>query len=519
MSDPYALCSCGSGKKFRFCCQGIASTLEKAFSQARAGQLDSALRTMDQAVSAEPKNLELRLHKAKLLDALKRRPEAETVLDEAISIDGAFAAAHFQRALWRRQEGEIQGAAILARKAVDLYPLDAKEQIAQVFAFLSQVETQLGRPIAARNALRMATRFDPNNSRYLDGFEALYGEKSGSPSFIRREYSLLSPPPGSKRRAAWDKLAKEHRSGRLSDLAKMFNTLAEQDPQDPAAAFNAALTSAWLGDNTNALKHLDRFSGLETDSTRKETALILSEALRAGHGSEPGDHALHEFYFVARNPALLDKVFAKLNEEKRLLVHQADENEQGQTMIEAYLLAKAGSPIIIPGEEQNQDRFARVVAHMTLNMPLGRVTGADKEIVENIRNEFAAALGWNEKDSPVRVTGSLGEAAHEPLIVPMDQTVTEEEMKARQAEEVAKHFGETWINKPLKSHDGKTPTEAAKTADGKIRVAALVRFLEEVSFIPKRVGYSFDILRKALDLPVSPAPAPVAATATAPAQA
>ena len=67
MSDPYALCSCGSGKKFRFCCQGIASTLEKAFSQARAGQLDSALRTMDQAVSAEPKNLELRLHKAKLL--------------------------------------------------------------------------------------------------------------------------------------------------------------------------------------------------------------------------------------------------------------------------------------------------------------------------------------------------------------------------------------------------------------------------------------------------------------------
>jgi hypothetical protein len=99
----------------------------------------------------------------------------------------------------------------------------------------------------------------------------------------------------------------------------------------------------------------------------------------------------------------------------------------------------------------------------------------------------------------------------------MDQTVTEEEMKARQAEEVARHFGETWINKPLKSLDGKTPTEAAKTADGKIRVAALVRFLEEVSFIPKRVGYSFDILRKALDLPVSPAP--VAGTATAPAQA
>jgi len=135
MSDPYALCSCGSGKKFRFCCQGIASTLEKAFSQARAGQLDSALRTMDQAIGSEPKNLELRLHKAKLLDALKRRPEAEKALDDAIAIDANFAPAHFQRALWRRQEGEIPGAAILARKAVDMYSLDAKEQIAQVYAF------------------------------------------------------------------------------------------------------------------------------------------------------------------------------------------------------------------------------------------------------------------------------------------------------------------------------------------------------------------------------------------------
>lgn len=500
MSDPYALCSCGSGKKFRFCCQGIASTLEKAFSQARAGQLDSALRTMDQAIGSEPKNLELRLHKAKLLDALKRRPEAEKALDDAIAIDANFAPAHFQRALWRRQEGEIPGAAILARKAVDMYSLDAKEQIAQVYAFLSQVESQLGRPIAARNALRMATRMDPNNSRYQDGFEALYGEKSGSPSFIRREYSLLSPPPGSKRRAAWDKLAKEHRSGRLSDLAKMFNTLADQDPQDPAAAFNAALTSAWLGDNTKALQHLNRYSTLEPDSGRKETALILAEALRAGHGSEPGDHALHEFYFVARNPALLDKLFAKLNSEKRLLVHQADESEQGQTMVEAYLLGKTGSQILVPGEENKTPRFAPVVAHMTLNMPLGRLTGPDREVMEGIRAEFAEALGWADKENSVRATGSLGEAAHEPLVVPLEQDVTEEEMKSRQLEEVVRHFEETWLNKPLKSLEGKTPAEAAQTEEGKARVAALIRFHEEVSFIPKRVGYQFENLRKRLGL-------------------
>ena len=58
-------------------------------------------------------------------------------------------------------EGEFPGAAILARKAADGYALEAKEHLADVHAFLFEIEMQLNRPLAARAALRMAMRLAP----------------------------------------------------------------------------------------------------------------------------------------------------------------------------------------------------------------------------------------------------------------------------------------------------------------------------------------------------------------------
>jgi len=505
MSDIYALCTCGSGKKFRFCCQSISTTLEKAYSQARAGQLDSAVRTFDSAIAAQPDRLEIYLHKARLLDALKRRPEAEKALDLALATNANYASAHFLRAQWRMQEGEVPGAAILGRMAVDAYPADSKEQIALVYSFLADVESQMGHPIAARNALRMATRLDPANANYSSGFEELFGAKSDMPMFIRREYTLLSPPSGSKRRASWDKLAKEHRSGRLSDLARMFTTLATQDSQDPAAVHNAGLINAWLGDNTQALEYLGKYIQLETDPVRKENALVLSEVLSTGHGSEPGDHAQHEFVFLARNPAALDKLLNKFNGEKRFSPYHVDETEQGQTIIEAYFLQMkdAAHGIITPGETAPEEKFARVIAHFNLAMPRVHVSGTDKSIIQGLRDEFAQGLGWTDKEAPVRSTGRLGHLAREPLMVSTQQGVPHEELMARQLAECTKEYELSWPHKKLKSLHGSTPQEAVATPEGKQRVSALIRFHEEASLVGQRIGYSFNRVRRLLGLPTT----------------
>ena len=50
--DPYASCPCGSGKKFKWCCQPIYANINRAFEQEAQGQHDVALRIMNE-VTAE----------------------------------------------------------------------------------------------------------------------------------------------------------------------------------------------------------------------------------------------------------------------------------------------------------------------------------------------------------------------------------------------------------------------------------------------------------------------------------
>src|SRR5262245_21355314 len=78
--DAYAPCPCGSGKKFKWCCQPIRVQIDKAFQQDAEGQHEAALRLMDEVVDQNPANPEGWGRKAQLLYQNNRVDEAETTL-------------------------------------------------------------------------------------------------------------------------------------------------------------------------------------------------------------------------------------------------------------------------------------------------------------------------------------------------------------------------------------------------------------------------------------------------------
>ena len=67
--DQYAACPCGSGKKFKWCCQAIYPGIERAWEQDRNGQHEMAIRTIDQVVAEHADNPEAWGQKAHLLVA------------------------------------------------------------------------------------------------------------------------------------------------------------------------------------------------------------------------------------------------------------------------------------------------------------------------------------------------------------------------------------------------------------------------------------------------------------------
>ncbi len=82
--NPYDQCPCGSGKKFKWCCQDIYTDIDAAFEQAAAGQHEAAIRKLDDVVAAHPGNPEAHGRRAQLLASLGRIDDPEAALERAI---------------------------------------------------------------------------------------------------------------------------------------------------------------------------------------------------------------------------------------------------------------------------------------------------------------------------------------------------------------------------------------------------------------------------------------------------
>src|SRR5438105_3729773 len=286
--DPYDPCPCGSGKKFKWCCQPIYVAINKAFQQDADGQHDAALRLMDEVTSQHADNPEAWGRKAQLLYENERVDDAEKALDKAFELNPTYPFGHYLRGSFRRAEGELPGALLLFRKAAELYDPEARATLGQLHALIADCELKLNHPVAARAALQRAVRFDPATENYRQGLEQIFGPEGRLPLAARREYAFQGLPAAApaERRTAWQQALGAAGSGKLTDAAKAFAALVAQDERDAASWFNLGLTRAWLGDNAAALEALDRYVGLEPDEARAAEAWALAEVLRCGYGLE-----------------------------------------------------------------------------------------------------------------------------------------------------------------------------------------------------------------------------------------
>src|SRR5436190_4429797 len=286
--DSYASCPCGSGKKFKWCCQPIHVQIDRAFHQDAEGQHDAALRLMDEVVAQNESNPEAWGRKAQLLYQNNRPEDAETALEKAFAISPDYAFGYLLRGTFRYNEGELPGALLLFRKAAERYDPEARDLLAQVYSMIGDAELKLNRPVAARAALQIAAHCQPSDQNLRDGIEQVFGTQSRLPASARQTYTFRSPAPTAPpaRRTAWDRALTGAGSGKLADAAKAFGQLTSEDENDAAAWYNLGVARAWLGDNHGALEALGRYVTLEPDEKQAAAAWALAEVLRCAQGME-----------------------------------------------------------------------------------------------------------------------------------------------------------------------------------------------------------------------------------------
>jgi tetratricopeptide (TPR) repeat protein len=500
--DAYASCPCGSGKKFKWCCQPIHVQIDRAFQQDGEGQHEVALRLMDEVIAEHPANPEAWGRKAQLLYQNGQVEQAEEAIQKAFEIGPQYPFGHLLRGMFRYQEGEIPGALLLFRKAADYYDPQAHDLVAQAYGMVAECEMRLNRPVAARAALLIVLRNQPSDAEARAQFDALFGDKGRLPTAARKEYTFLPPAPSvaGDRRAVWDRALAGSDTGRLADAARAFEELARTDANDVAAAYNLGLARAWLGDNAVAIEALDRYVTLEADETRAGDAWTLAEVLCAGYGmTEQSDYREYSVVYQIREARPIEAALRDWGAARRLVPIQTG-REEG--VVRALVLE--GAALVSAGASEG----GPLAGHLLIAEGIVRLWGSVQDRFDRMRGEFGqkTGLGLSEGHTMVSMP-QWGDVVAEALFFPAG--VSDQAEAERRIEAFAQQFFEgTWLQRPLKSLNGIAPIDAAGHAVLRRKLRGVIQFLQDCAAGGLLHGYDFDRVRRKLGLTAGSVPAP-----------
>jgi tetratricopeptide (TPR) repeat protein len=514
--NPYDACPCGSGKKFKWCCVGYFDQLQLALQQQQQGQHDAALRTMELLTKSQPQSPPVWCHYANVLYMEGRTVEAEKALQEAFRLQPDCPMAYFTRAMFRQSEGEVLGALMLFRKALEAYPPEATGPIADTCEMIARTELMFNRPVACRAVFERAVNAQPNDQELRMQFDAMFGEESRLPAPARKAYAF---------RPATRALPAEVNVAKFTEAKIAYERLVQQAPDDPAAHFNLGLVKAWLGEQPQAVESLNRSLELEVDDYRAEETAALIEVLKCGQGMETdAEYVEYRAFLQIRDPGSISGLLQSLAQSGRLIAPQMSEDG-------AFFSALLVEPIQSLLETGTQ--LAKVVANINISGGTIRVWYPVEETLKRVVAELRERLQLSVGE-PTFQLGPIqfGDVALEALAYPVRTAdITEAENKLR--DYATNYFENKWLHAPLRSLGGISPMDAVGSKLLRKRVLGILKFLEGclLGTAPRKKRgettepiaiYDFNRLRHKLGIEMvsvaAPVPvaAPVAPVATIP---
>ena len=486
--DLYAPCPCGSGKKFKWCCVDVWGQIEKVYETFSNGQAETALIQMREIQKAHPENPEVYGRTAELMMLGGDLAGAEKELEKAFKVNPNYPFGYYLQAALRIEEGEWEGALILLRKAAQNYPADSKEDITRVYNLIFRCEMNRNRPIAARAALKIAVRYAAPESGAKELLEQFSGPESRMPKVAKDDLELL--PCGVKVESA------EGEEARLGDLPELFRKCIRENPGDINAKYNLGVALAWLGNNKESIATLDEFIRESNDPNFFRRAATLVEVLKFSAGMETeSDYINYHLGVPLSNPETVGGWLNELQQTRRILPLYQDKQTGSITF---FMLEESASGLITTGSTAKE--FSKVIGYLALYPATLVAWSYDAKKIENLKLELLTKLQvpLNQVITSTNISDFAG-ILLPSAVIPLG---TKDKDKARKIahDQMVAYFDNTWLNQPRKSLGGKTPSDAASDAFFNKKLQGLLDLYEEVVATQDASLFSFDDLRKKLNL-------------------
>lgn len=389
-------------------------------------------------------------------------------------------------------------------------PLDPAADPALALVHEGWAHLKRQRPLAAWACWQRALRHEPGHEAATRALDVL-ANAPDLPAAARVEYRFLTPTSDPQRRR-WDD---ELRSRDLADLAvaaAAFGRLAGPvagAEGDGRARFNQGLCLAWAGANRAAIEALAAAveALAEPEPGVAADAWLLAEVLRQGAGAEELADDLGHAATVAYDADRLapgDPLEAAAN--ARAVPVPTDPATGRPTRPDVSLFEWLDRPAAAPGDEPRLVLATAIRSAQSL-----RLSGPDPALLERAVAEVLGRLGpaagaIRREATPLPL--AFLDAAVWAIRLPagLDPAAADAANRAH----VERHYESTWINRPRRGLDGRTPVEAGQLAArgdaaARARLVAVIRLREQLGARPSTLrlyqGYPFDRLRRRVGLP------------------
>jgi tetratricopeptide (TPR) repeat protein len=226
--EPYSPCPCGSGQKFKWCCQKVESYAERAQRMVENGQYEAALKPLGEGLAKYADNPWLLTRKALIEIQLKQLDAAKASLRVMLKKDpGHLGGTILMTRLVLDSEGPPQAAAQFQQGLSAMAP-GSRRSLAPMALYLGLSLSRSGFPIAGFKHLEMVPRWgvtlDESNARAIASLRA----NAGLSAWEKNLYRLWPAPEGvtDAFRESFDRAIGWAEEGLWASAASAFELLA-----------------------------------------------------------------------------------------------------------------------------------------------------------------------------------------------------------------------------------------------------------------------------------------------------
>jgi tetratricopeptide (TPR) repeat protein len=480
-ADPYMPCPCGSGQKYKWCCQKVESYAERAQRMAENGQFEASLKPLEEGLARFPDNAWLLSRKAIVEAHLKRFDAARATLEHLLEKNPGHVGGTILQTRLLLDTGHPGEAIAQFQQGLSAAPAERKQELAALAHFLGVSLARAELPIAALKHLELAAQLagDQDKDRAIARSLATQRMDPRTSLWEKNPYRLRPVPEGvtdafreSFRRAmGW---AEE---GLWASAASAFEFLSVGSSAGAAADHNRGLCCLWIADHDAAIGALRRYTartGPTADVVDLEALCQFLEGDKRGETVE----FIHLTWPIRDRQGLLRALEANLYFERgpERPIHR-DDPESSPTdrfflLDRPRIEAKSGlSRRDIPISEGEVIVGENIVVLETY----------DDNRLDRLMDRFTAAAATTIPPAHPR-TKVIEKVPRHLLALSwqwsLPQGLSDEDVDRLNREQRAYILREVWPETPLPALGRRTPLQAARGGGAETALRAVIRLLE-----------------------------------------